>query len=389
MSYFIHADMDAFYASVEQLDHPEYRGKPVIVGGLPGDRRSVVSTASYEARVWGVHSAMPLVQAVKLCPGGIYLRGNMGRYREKSEEVMAVLAGFSPELQQLSVDEAFLDITGTEKLFGPPEVLAKKLKRAVYTETGLTVSTGLASNKYVAKIASGMSKPNGLYVVPPGEEEKFMLSLPVNKIWGAGEKTQELFVRHGFKSCADLHRLSREIAVSVFGKALGDFIYRAVRGQAAETFESRGEIRSMSAERTFPFDLYDDFEVETQLLDIASEVFFRILQTRFQSRTIFIKIRYGEDFSTLSGRETFQNPLGTLNELYEKLLALFHKKHRPGQGIRLLGAGLGGLETKTPLRQQELFNEAGKKEEQLEKTILKINTKFPGAALKRGRSWLV
>ena len=188
MSYFLHADLDAFYASVEQLDHEEYRGKPVIVGGLPGDKRSVVSTASYEARVYGVHSAMPVAEAVRLCPGGIFLRGNMERYREKSREVMEVFANFSPDIQQLSVDEAFIDITGTERLFGPPEELTKKLKTAVQEKTRLIVSIGLASNKYVAKIASGMSKPNGLYVIPSGKEETFMLSLPVEKIWGAGKK---------------------------------------------------------------------------------------------------------------------------------------------------------------------------------------------------------
>jgi DNA polymerase-4 len=388
MSYFIHADMDAFYASVEQLDHSEYRGKPVIVGGLPGDRRSVVSTASYEARKYGVHSAMPIVQAVKLCPGGIYLRGNMKRYREKSEEIMAVFADYSPAVQQLSVDEAFLDITGTEKLFGPPEELARKLKKTVLAKTGLTVSAGLASNKYVAKIASGMSKPDGLFVIPAGAEEEFMLTLPVNKIWGAGGKTQELFARHGFKSCADLHRLSKEILAAVFGKSFGDFLYRAVRGEGAEAFETERGTRSMSAERTFSFDLYDEFEIETQLFDIVSEVFFRLLQTKYQSRTIFIKIRYGEDFSTEGCRETFRRPLSTLNELYENALALFRRKYKNGRGIRLLGVGLGNLEEKSDARQKDLFDETSEKERELEKSIVEINARFPGAVLKRGRSWL-
>ncbi|MDR2553521.1 MAG: DNA polymerase IV [Treponema sp.] len=382
--YFIHADLDAFYASVEQLDHPEYQGKPVIVGGLPGDLRSVVSTASYEARRYGVHSAMPIVQAAKLCPGGIFLRGNMERYRAKSAEVMAVCAVFSPMVQQLSVDEAFLDITGTEKLFGPPEKLARKLKKTVLETTGLTVSAGLASNKYVAKIASGMSKPDGLFAVAPGEEERFMLSLPVGRIWGAGEKTQELFARRGFKSCADLHRLSPAILASVFGKSFGTFLYRAVRGEAAETFETERGSRSMSAERTFPQDLYDEFEMETQLFSIVSEVFFRLLQTEYQSRTVFVKIRYGEDFSTEGGRETFQDPVSTLNDLYEKTLGVFHKKYRPGHGVRLLGAGLA-LEAKNPARQGDLFNETEAREERLEKSILEINNRFPGAPLKRGR----
>ena len=385
MSYFIHADLDAFYASVEQLDHPEYKGKPVIVGGLPGDRRSVVSTASYEAREYGVHSAMPIVQAVKLCPGGIYLRGNMKRYREKSAEVMAAFSDYTPVLQQLSVDEAFLDITGTEKLFGPPETLARKIKKTIFEKTGLTVSTGLASNKYVAKIASGMSKPDGLFVIAPGDEEKFMTSLPADKIWGAGKKTQEVFTKNGLKTCADIHRMSPEILRSLFGKALGVFLYRAVRGQAAESFERERGNRSMSAERTFPYDLYDEFEIETQLFGIASEVFFRLLQSNFQSRTVVLKIRYGEDFSTEGGRETFQNPFITLNEFYEQLLALFHKKYRTGRGIRLLGAGVVNLESKSDARQSELFDSASEKERILEKSILEINSKYPNAALKRGR----
>ncbi|MDR1930946.1 MAG: DNA polymerase IV [Treponema sp.] len=385
MSFYVHADLDAFYASVEQLDRSEYRGKPVIVGGLPGDRRSVVSAASYEARACGVHSAMPIVQAYKLCPGGIYLRGNMKRYREKSEEVMAVFRDFSPEVQQLSVDEAFLDITGTEKLFGPPEQLARRLKAEVRSRTGLTVSAGLASNKYVAKIASGMSKPDGLFIVRPGGEEEFMLGLPVTKIWGAGGKTQEEFEKHGITSCADLHRLSREILISIFGKAFGAFLYHAVRGEAAETFETERGTQSMSAERTFPRDLYDEFEIETQLFTICSELMFRLLHTKWQSRTVFVKIRYGDDFSTESARETSRRPVSTLNELYDRISALFRKKWKQGRGVRLIGAGLGSLEERD--LQGDLFNGRSEKERRLEKSILAINDKFPNA-VKRGRSWL-
>jgi DNA polymerase-4 len=384
MSFYIHADLDAFYASVEQLDHSEYRGKPVIVGGLPGDRRSVVSAASYEARAFGVHSAMPIVQAVKLCPKGIYLRGNMDRYREKSEEVMAVFGNFSPTVQQLSVDEAFLDITGTEKLFGPPETLARKLKDEVHSRTGLTVSVGLASNKYVAKIASGMSKPDGLFLIKDGEEETFMLGLPVSKIWGAGGKTQETFKKHGFKNCADIHRLSRDILCSMFGKSFGNFLYQAVRGEAAETFDTERGTKSMSAERTFPQDLYDEFEIETELFKICSEIMFRLLHTDYQSRTVFIKIRYGEDFLTESARETLRRPVSTLNELYDRLLALFRKKWKQGKGVRLIGAGLGNLEEKEV--QGDLFDDRSEKERRLEQSILAINDKFPNAAVKRGRA---
>jgi DNA polymerase-4 len=387
MATFIHADLDAFYASVEKLDHPEYAGKPVIVGGVPGDRRSVVSTASYEARKFGVHSAMPLARALKLCPQGIYLRGNMKRYREVSGQVMNILGDFSPELRQLSIDEAFLDISNTEKIFGPPESLAEKLKAAVREKTGLTVSVGIASNKYLAKIASGVSKPDGLYRVAPGGEEAFMRSLPAGKIWGAGEKTQALFRKHGLKTGDDIFHLSRDSLSAIFGDASGAFLYRAVRGEAAESFETERGGHSMSAERTFPWDLYDRFDIETALLDISETLWWRLLGEELRSRTVQVKIRY-QDFSTELGRESSPNPVMSLNDLYARVLALFRKKYRPGRGLRLVGAGLINLEKDNSPRQGDLFGAGSEKERGLEKVILEINKKFPNAALRRSRSSL-
>jgi len=385
--YFIHADIDAFYASVEQLDYPEYRGKPVIVGGLPEDRRGVVSAASYEARKFGVHSAMPIRQAYKLCPAGIFLRGRMSRYQEKSVEIMAIFRDFSPDVQQLSVDEAFIDITGTQGLFGPPAEAAGKLKERVWAEAGLTVSVGIASNKYVAKIASGMSKPNGLFIVSGGEEETFMRSLPVSKIWGAGDKTQELFKKYGFKTCNDIHRISAETLTSMFGNSFGVFIYRAVRGLAAEDFDREHSSHSISTERTFDFDLFDEFAIETALLDMCESLMFRLLSANLQSATVSIKIRYS-DFSTEVVRETFKSPVLTLNDFYKHVLKLFHRKYEKGRGIRLLGAGLMNLKTECSTRQGDLFGEKNEKERRLEESILKINEKYPGAALRRGRSTL-
>jgi DNA polymerase-4 len=387
MACFIHADLDAFYASVEQLDHPEYLGKPVIVGGLPEDRRSVVSTASYEARKFGVHSAMPIAQAVKLCPQGIYLRGNMGHYREVSEKIMALFGDFSPEVQQLSIDEAFLDIAGTEGLFGPPEALAQKLKVRVRKETGLTVSVGIAGNKYTAKIASGMSKPDGLYRIAPGGEEAFMRSLPVANIWGAGEKTREIFRTYGLKTCDDIYRLSLETLSSIFGDASGVFLYRAVRGEAAAAFDGERGSHSMSAERTFAYDLYDSFTMESVLLNLCEGLMWRLLEEKWRSRTVSLKIRY-KDFTTESAQETFGNPVTTLNGLYDRLVALFRKKYRAGKGVRLLGAGLMNLECAGLPQQAELFDREDEKERLLEKVILGINKKFPDAALRRFRSRL-
>jgi DNA polymerase-4 len=308
----------------------------------------------------------------------------MGRYREKSAEVMAIFADFSPDLQQLSIDEAFLDITGMEGLMGPPRNIAEKLKERVRRETGLTVSVGIASNKYVAKIASGMSKPDGLWVVPPGGEEDFMRSLPADKIWGAGSKTRELFKKHGLKTCDDIFRLSLDALTAIFGKAFGLFLYKAVRGEGAASFDEDRGSHSMSAERTFPYDLYDEFAIETALFAICQTLIWRLLDYQWQSRTVSIKIRY-EDFSTEGARETSPAAVSTLNDLYDRLLHLFHKKYQKGRGVRLIGAGLMNLET-AGAQQGELFDSGNDKERQLEQTILAINQKFPGAALRRGRT---
>jgi DNA polymerase-4 len=395
MPCFLHADLDAFYASVEQLDNPEFRGKPVIVGGLPGDRRSVTSAASYEARRFGVHSAMPIAKAHKLCPEGIFVKGRMGRYHEKSEEIMAVFSDFTPDMQQLSIDEAFLDITGTEGIFGPPKAAAKKLKERVRGETGLTVSIGAASNKYVAKIASGMSKPDGLFVIEKGEEENFMRSLPVEKIWGAGEKTQELFRKFGLKTCEDIYRLSEKTLHTMFGNALGAFLHRAVRGESAEEFSRERGSHSISAERTFAYDLFDEFEIETAILEICETLMWRLLSSGQQSATVSLKIRYG-DFTTETVQETFMEPVLTLNDFYKRVLALFHKKYRKGPGksggccpgIRLIGAGFMNVEDESRTRQGDLFDAEKDRERRLEESILRINARFPEAALRRGRSTL-
>ncbi|MDR2444632.1 MAG: DNA polymerase IV [Spirochaetaceae bacterium] len=383
MKYFLHADLDAFYASVEQLDNEGYRGKPVIVGGHPGDRRAVVSTASYEARKYGVHSAMPIARAYELCPHGIFLRGNMRRYKEKSREVMDIFSEFTPDVRQISIDEAFLDITGTERLFGPPAELARKLKSAVRERTGLPVSVGLASNKYVAKIASGMSKPDGCFVVEKGGEENFMRSLPVDKIWGAGGKSQEKFKKYGYKSCDDIYKVPEQRLCSIFGKAFGSFLYRAVRGQAAASFDDVRGSRSISAEHTFDYDMYDEFAVETAIMKICNTLMYRLLDCRWQSRTVCIKIRY-EDFSTESAQETSERTVGTMNELFERVCALFHRKYKRGRGIRLIGAGLMNLET-DGVSTGELFEFEDERKKKLEKCIHEINKKFPNAAIKKAR----
>ncbi len=376
--------MDAFFASVEQLDHPEYRGKPVIVGGLPGDRRSVVSTASYEARKFGVHSAMPTFQALKLCPHGIFVRGRMSRYHEKSEEVMAIFKNYSPDIQQISVDEAFIDLTGTERLFGDPFKTAKKLKAEVLEKTGLTVSVGLASTKYCAKIASGLQKPDGLTAVPFGGETDFMLSLPITKVWGAGNKTLQKLENYGIRTTRDIYNRSEKLLQSLFGKAAGTFLYNSVRGNAGADFRAEPKSRSISAENTYEYDLTTPEIIETALLSLCYTVMFRSLREKVRSTSVALKIRY-EDFSTVSVQSTSERYVSSVDDLFERAKALLEKKRDSNLGIRLLGVGMYNLEDEKSPRQQELFDFGEEKKRRLENAILKAQEKDPALKITKAR----
>lgn len=381
---FFHVDLDAFFASVEQLDNPEYRGKPLIVGGKPSDRRSVVSTCSYEARKYGVHSAMPTYKAYELCPNAIFVYGRMYRYSEKSHEVMSIFHDFSPDVQQMSIDEAFLDMTGTTRLFGEPFEAAMLLKNTVKEKTGLTVSVGCASNKYLAKIASGLKKPDGLTIVPFGHEEEFMLGLPTSKIWGAGTKTQEHLKKSGFLTNQDIHKVSLKLLQSIFGEASGEFLYYAVRGKEVEKFSPVSKSHSMSFERTFEFDLTDTYIIETVLMELSQELMFRLLKEELNTKTVHIKIRY-EDFSTVSIQMTGQRVFSTSDAIFEAAKKLFYKKYESGRGVRLLGVGLQNLEKGIQDSQGELFDFGEKKIQAVEKMVLKLQKKIPDVNIKKAR----
>ena len=266
--YYLHVDLDAFFASVEQLDNPQYRGKPVIVGGKPGEKRSVVSTASYEARKFGVHSAMPIAKAYQLCPDGIYVHGRMKRYAELSYQIMNIFRDFSPDVQQISIDEAFIDLTGTEKLFGPPEETAYKIKNMLKEQTGLTVSVGLAPTKYLAKIASDMNKPDGFYCIQEGQEESFMLNLPLKKVWGIGDKTLEALNTAGIRTTRDVYDKSLQALIFMFGENTGNFLYKVVRGIETVDFDRKTKSHSISNETTFPYDVTDPYTAETTILEL-------------------------------------------------------------------------------------------------------------------------
>ena len=382
--YYLHVDLDAFFASVEQLDNPQYRGKPVIVGGKPDDRRSVVSTASYEARKFGVHSAMPTAKAYQLCPQGIFVRGRMKRYSELSYQIMNIFRDFSPDVQQLSIDEAFIDLTGTEGLFGPPEQTALKIKERVKTETGLTVSAGLAPTKYLAKIASDMNKPDGFYKIDQGTEQEFMLSLPLKKVWGIGDKTLENLKRSGLNTTRDIYEKSQEALIFMYGQNTGTFLYNVVRGIEIINFDRKTKSHSISNETTFPYDLSNIYTAETAILELCHSVIFRLLKENGFSRTVQVKIRY-EDFSTVSIQETYTNQILTLDSLYNAAKELFEKKYERGRGIRLIGIALENIENTERPVQQSLFDDGSEKKQNVEKAILNLEKKHPEIKIHKAR----
>ena len=381
---YFHVDLDAFFASVEQLVHPEYRGKPVIVGGLPGDRRAVVSTASYEARAFGVHSAMPVANAVKLCPDGIYVRGNMHLYHQKSVEVMEIFSKYSPTVLQMSVDEAFIDMTGTERLWGSPEDAAKRIKNEVKEKTGLTVSIGVAPTMYVAKIASGYKKPDGLTIIPDGKEEDFMLSLPLEKLWGVGTKTQAHLKNSGLGSIPAIHSKSLSLLQSIFGASSGSFLYDAVRGGKNVSFGGETKNHSVSIETTFEYDLTDRYIIETALMELASHLMYRLHREKGRSKTVALKIRY-EDFTTVSIQETSDRIIMNTDDLFERCKRLFEKKYEDARGIRLLGIALENITSVSEPVQQELFNGMNEKKAKLEAAIYSMEDSHPSLKVRKAR----
>lgn len=386
-AWFLHVDLDAFFASVEQLDHPEYRGKPVIVGGNPNEKRSVVSTASYEARKFGVHSAMPGFQAFKLCPQGIFVHPRMDRYEEISYKIMQIFRDYSPDVEQMSIDEAFIDLTGTEKLFGEPWQTAQKIKARVKAETGLTVSIGLARTKYLAKIASGYKKPDGFYFVEPGQEneQNFMKRLPLNKVWGIGAKTLEALNKGGIYSTADILLRDLETLEFQFGKNTAAFLWDIMYCGGAEVFKRERKSHSISAERTFPIDLTNSYAAETALMELSHEVFFRLLREESYSRTVMVKIRYN-DFKTITVQQTSDSNILTLDSFFDVVKSLFEKKYSEGEGIRLLGVGFENVSKDEKPVQQTLFDDGSKKKQAVEKAILNLEKKHPEIRVQKART---
>jgi DNA polymerase-4 len=341
MKTYFHVDIDAFFAAVELIDDPSLEGKPVIVGAAPG-HRGVVSTCSYEARKFGVRSAMPISEAVRRCPAAVFLPVRMDRYAEFSTRVMDLLGEFTPDLIRVSIDEASMDMSGTERIWGPASEAARKLKARVKDEIGLSVSVGVASNRYIAKLAAGYMKPNGLVVVPDGTEADFMATLELKDIWGAGAKTRDRFEELGIRSVLDLRSLTDAMMISLFGRAGGDFLFKVCRGIDPGIYSQEPKSRSMSTETTFERDVTDMETLESVLLGMSMELSSRMYEAGQSSRCVALKLRY-DDFETLGARQTMDGPFLNADGIYEAARSLLGRKWN-GKPIRLIGIGLCSME---------------------------------------------
>jgi DNA polymerase IV len=341
MKTYFHVDIDAFFAAVELIDDPSLAGKPLIVGALPG-HRGVVSTCSYEARKFGVRSAMPISEAARRCPSAVFLPVRMERYAGFSTIVMSLLGDFTPDLIRVSIDEASMDMSGTERIWGPAAEAAMKLKNRVRSETGLSVSVGVAANRYIAKLAAGYRKPDGLVIVPGNGEADFMAGLELKDIWGAGAKTRERFDELGIRSIQDLRSLSDRMLSSLFGKAGGDFLYKVCRGIDPGIYAQEPKSRSMSTETTFDRDVSDMETLECVLLGMSMELSSRMYEAGQSSRCVALKLRY-DDFETLGARQTMSGPFLNADGIYAAARLLLGKKWN-GRPIRLIGIGLCSLE---------------------------------------------
>lgn len=333
----LHVDMDAFFVSVELLERPELRGKPVVVGGRP-DQRGVVSAASYEARKYGIHSAMPLRTASKLCPHAVFLDGHHQKYAEWSDRVATILARFSPIVEMVSIDEAYLDLAGTERLHGPPLAAADKLLRTITRETNLPCSGGLAPTRLVAKVASDQGKPRGLVWVAPGMEARFLAPLPIRKIPGIGEVTERALRALSIETVDQLANYSQENLEKVFGQ-WGTALYRKARGGDAYEFLIDAEPKSISHNHTFGEDTSDVAEMESLLSHLSQKACKRLREAGLYARTLTLTIRYA-GFQTYTRSKTLTEPVNLDADIHRIFLELFRSNRDPKRKVRLLGTAL-------------------------------------------------
>ncbi|MFB6609328.1 DNA polymerase IV [Agromyces sp. NPDC056379] len=330
----LHVDMDAFFVSVELLKRPELRGKPVLVGGTAG--RGVVSAASYEARKYGVNSAMPMSLALQRCPNAIVLSGDYASYSEYSRRVMTIFEEVTPLVEKLSIDEAFLDVSGARRLHGSPAQIAWGLRRRVHDETGLTCSVGVAATKFVAKVASSRAKPDGMLVVPADRTLEFLHPLPVSALWGVGKVTEESLTRIGLRTVGDVAAMPADALARALGPALAAKLGHLSMGVDARDVVTGREEKSIGHEVTFGYDLTDLEQLRRELLRLSDDVAVRLRRAGVVGRTVVLKLRYG-DFRTVTRSRTLGEPTDVARRIYDEASAALGELAGDGARIRLIG----------------------------------------------------
>ena len=380
----LHCDMDAFYASVEEREQPELVGHPVIVGGSP-ERRGVVAAANYVARQYGVHSAMAAATARRLCPQGIFLPPRISYYAEVSCHIREIFERFTPLVEPLSLDEAFLDVTGSERLFGSAVQIGQQIKQAVLEEIRLVVSVGVAPNKFLAKIASDLQKPAGFVVVEPDRIQEFLNPLPVARLWGVGRQSSKIFQRLGIRTISHLRQLPVEMLQRHFGSQ-GEHLWQLAHGIDDRPVVPEREAKSISRETTFETDIDDSEVLRAWLLDLTEQVAWRLRRQELRGRVVQLKLRFA-DFSTITRSRTLPESSDITDELWQAadkmLCERLRTDHLP---VRLLGMGVGGLDA-SHVRQGLLFDqEQRQRQAGLDTTRDQIRERFGCSALRRAVS---
>ena len=373
----LHIDMDAFYASVEIRDNPDLKGKPIVVGGSPKGR-GVISAASYEARKYGIHSAMPASRALRLCPDLIFVKGRMDHYAAISKQVREIFYRYTSLVEPLALDEAFLDVSGSERLFGDAKCIAIQIKDTIKKETQLVASAGVAENKFLAKVASDLEKPNGLVEVPAGQGPAFLEPLPIQRIWGVGKKTAEKFSQIGVKSVGQLRMLSLDALKQIFGLH-GEHFWNLARGIDSRPVVSDRDAKSISHERTFPEDVHQREVLDAWVIELTDQVARRLRRYDIFCKTVRLKLRYS-DFKTISRSQTLPAPSHSTRELTQVLRGLLNKETIL-DGVRLIGVGVSNLQS-TANQQLGLFDQLERKRDQkIDATADEIKEKFGSLAI--------
>lgn len=372
-------DLDAFYCSVEELLNPSLRGRPVIVGADPRGR-GVVAAASYQARRYGVHSGMPIGQAARLCPHAAFLRPRRQLYLDYSSRVMALLGEYTPLLEQVSIDEAFLDVTGSRQLFGPAEAIGHAIQQRILDELGLPCTVGMGANKLVAKVASDSGKPQGFVVVPPGQEAAFLAPLVVGRLWGVGPKTAERLGAQGVRTISDLAALPLERLRAQFGKT-GEYLYQRAKGLDESPVEPSRQVKSISRAHTFDRDTADPALVEAKLLELSERVAERLRREDWRARTITLQLRYA-DFTTITRSQTLPDPTDLEDAIYGAGKNLLRREWNGEPLVRLVGIGVSNLVAAAQV-QPSLFG-SGEEREKLARAVDRLRDRYGDYIVRRG-----